>query len=271
MIDSTDAGGDGARPHLLPGQVDPQLDQPRGRPRPLREASCRSPAASAPRSSSALIDETGDGGHRRAQGRGGAAELPHPHRGVGRARRRTSGGTRWSSPAAPATQAYVGSAAQTIEGVRRAQGRASPTPRRSSASRTSASACPPAGPRGAQLGLPLPRTQAGLDVAIVNTEKLARYADDPRGGAPPRRGAALPRAGRRAAGEAAVAAFTAHFRRPQGTPAGPAPRRAELPLDERLARGDRRGHARRGSQDDLAPALARPRATRRRSTSSTAR
>ena len=45
--------GHGARAHLLPGQVGPQLDQPGGRPLPASRRSCRWRGASAPRWSSA--------------------------------------------------------------------------------------------------------------------------------------------------------------------------------------------------------------------------
>ena len=69
-------------------------------------------------------------------------------------------------------------------------------------------------------------TKAGLDLAIVNTEKLERYA------AIPEEERRLAEAlidlelGDKAAGEAAVAAFTAHFRERSGQKATPAPRAA---------------------------------------------
>jgi len=99
-------------------------------------------------------------------------------------------------------------------------------------------------------------TQAGLDAAIVNSERLARYAEIP----PAERalGEALlfVAPGDRGAGEAAVAAFTAHFReRKAGTTARP---RAELPLAERLTRAIVEG-SKVGLEEDLAAALADPR------------
>ncbi len=55
--------GHGAGAHLLPGQVDPQLDQPRGRPRPLRAG--RAAGAALRRGAGRRPDRReGDGGHR---------------------------------------------------------------------------------------------------------------------------------------------------------------------------------------------------------------
>ena len=71
-------------------------------------------------------------------------------------------------------------------------------------------------------------TKAGPRLAIVNSEKLERYAVDPRGGAAARRGPAL-----RRAGDDPVAAFAAHFRERKPSAGG---RSSTLPLDERLAR-----------------------------------
>ena len=114
-------------------------------------------------------------------------------------------------------------------------------------------------------------TQAGLDLAIVNTEKLERYAEIPEDESAgwPKRWSSSP-AGDRAAGESAVAAF------PRTSAARGAARtrraahaRRDLPLDERLARaivegtqGGARGRPRRGARRPARPS---------RSTSSTAR
>src|SRR5262249_31317497 len=80
-------------------------------------------------------------------------------------------------------------------------------------------------------------TKAGLDYAIVNSEKLERYAS-------------IPEEERRLAedliysrGEDPVAAFAAHFR---GMIKAPKDARVELPLDERLAR-----YVVEGSKDGL--------------------
>ncbi|HSM13629.1 MAG TPA: vitamin B12 dependent-methionine synthase activation domain-containing protein, partial [Thermoanaerobaculia bacterium] len=99
-------------------------------------------------------------------------------------------------------------------------------------------------------------TRAGLDAAIVNSERLARYAEIPE------RVRALAEAliflapGDAAAGERAVAEFTAHYRgRPSETGR---PRREDLPVEERLARAIVEG-SKEGLIEDLDAALADPR------------
>ena len=84
--------------------------------------------------------------------------------------------------------------------------------------------------------------QAGLDMAIVNAEKLERYP-------------LIPEEERRLAedliwwrGDDPIAAFTAHFR--DRTPKAPVGLRHDLPLDERLAR-----YVIEGSKDGLFPDL----------------
>ena len=101
-------------------------------------------------------------------------------------------------------------AVETIEGVRADQAALPASARRSSASPTSPSACPP---RAARCSTPSSSTTASRrasTIAIVNTEKLERYAVDPRGGAQ-----ALPRTCSTTAGADPVAAFAAHFREQQ--------------------------------------------------------
>ena len=89
--------------------------------------------------------------------------------------------------------------------------------------------------------------KAGLDLAIVNTEKLTRYAS-------------IPEHEKRLAedlidwrGDDPVAAFAAHFRRKKETVVPDT--RADLPLDERLARSIVEG-SKDGLTDDLNAALA---------------
>ena len=89
--------------------------------------------------------------------------------------------------------------------------------------------------------------KAGLDLAIVNTEKLTRYASIP---APEKRLAEDLIFWR---GEDPVAAFAAHFRQKKETVVTDA--RADLPLDERLARSIVEG-SKDGLTDDLDAALA---------------
>ena len=110
-------------------------------------------------------------------------------------------------------------------------------------------------------------TKAGLDAAIVNTEKLARYADIPAEERELAEALIFLPLGDVEAGNQAVEAFTAHFRG-RSSRRRPAPRRA-------AARGAARPRRRRGEQDRP---RGRPRrrpspipAGRRRSTSSTAR
>jgi 5-methyltetrahydrofolate--homocysteine methyltransferase len=96
-------------------------------------------------------------------------------------------------------------------------------------------------------------TQAGLDAAIVNTQRLARYAE-------------IPEAERRLADDliyldpadvdgsnAAIERFTEHFRGRKSAITGPP--RAELPLEERIARSVVEG-SKEGLREDLDVALA---------------
>ena len=93
-------------------------------------------------------------------------------------------------------------------------------------------------------------TQAGLDAAIVNTEKLARYAEIPEEERALAERLIYLEPGDVAASETAVAAFAAHFRGRKGAVA--ARPRAELPLDERLAARSSRA-PRRGSRPTSTP------------------
>ncbi len=95
-------------------------------------------------------------------------------------------------------------------------------------------------------------SQAGLDAAIVNSERLARFAEIPEDERALAEALIFLTPGNKEAGEIAVAAFADRFRgqssRGSGTP------RAALPLDERLSRAIVEG-TKVGLEDDLAAAL----------------
>lgn len=99
-------------------------------------------------------------------------------------------------------------------------------------------------------------TKAGLSAAIVNSERLARFAEIPE------QERALADAlldlelGDTVAADAAVAAFAEYFRG-RATQASAGPARASLPLGERLARAIVEG-SKVGLEDDLAAALTDP-------------
>src|SRR5262245_10321314 len=131
---------------------------------------------------------------------------------------------------------YVGSAVATIEGVRAIKERF-PTCRTILGISNVSFGLPPAGREVLNSVFLYHCTKAGLDYAIVNSEKLERYAS-------------IPEEERRLAedliysrGEDPVAAFAAHFR---GMIKAPKDARVELPLDERLAR-----YVVEGSKDGL--------------------
>jgi 5-methyltetrahydrofolate--homocysteine methyltransferase len=150
---------------------------------------------------------------------------------------------------------YLGSAAQTIEGVRALKELFPDTKTILGVSNVSFG-LPEAGREVLNSVFLYHCTKAGLDAAIVNTEKLARYADIPE---EERRLAEelifLP-VGDVEAGDRAVATFTAFFRGRAADTGKPA--RADLPLDERLARAVIEG-TKEGLTDDLEQALADPR------------
>ncbi len=155
-------------------------------------------------------------------------------------------------PCATGDETYLGSAKATIEAVRELK-RELPETRTILGISNVSFGLPAAGREVLNSVFLYHCTQAGLDAAIVNTERLARYAEIP---AEER---ALAEAllalvpGDKAAGEAAVAAYTEHFRG-RGPTAGRQPR-AELPLAQRLARAVVEG-SKVGLEEDLAAALA---------------
>ncbi len=158
-------------------------------------------------------------------------------------------------PCGTGDENYLGSAAATIEGVRAIKAELPFTKTILGVSNVSFG-LPPAGREVLNSVFLYHCTQAGLDAAIVNTEKLARYAEIPaeeKALAETLIGLEL---SDRAAGEAAVAAFTAHFRGRSTTQV--TSRRADLPVDQRLSRAVVEG-TKEGLETDLDLALADPR------------
>ncbi|HEX5757814.1 MAG TPA: methionine synthase [Thermoanaerobaculia bacterium] len=158
-------------------------------------------------------------------------------------------------PCGTGDENYLGSAGQTIEGVRRLREELPETRTVLGVSNVSFG-LPPAGREVLNSVFLYHCTKAGLDAAIVNSEKLARYADIPEEERALAEALIFLPVGDAAAGERAVEAFTAHFRGRSGKTA--AQPRAELPLDERLARAVVEG-SKVGLEEDLAQALADPR------------
>src|SRR5262245_15535537 len=128
-------------------------------------------------------------------------------------------------PVGTGDQNYVGSAVETIEGLRAIKARF-PECRTILGISNVSFGLPPAGREVLNAVFLYHCTKAGLDYAIVNTERLERYASIPE---EERRLAEDLLFGR---GEDPVAAFAAHFRGRQKA----APVKSTLSLDERLAR-----------------------------------
>jgi 5-methyltetrahydrofolate--homocysteine methyltransferase len=129
-------------------------------------------------------------------------------------------------PAGTGDAAYRGSAVETIEGLRAIKARF-PECRTILGISNVSFGLPPAGREVLNAVFLYHCTKAGLDYAIVNTERLERYAS-------------IPEEERRLAedliwmrGSDPVGAFAAHFR---GRDRAARPRAEALPLDERLAR-----------------------------------
>ena len=160
-------------------------------------------------------------------------------------------------PCGTGDQAYIGSAAQTIEGVRAIKELFPDTKTILGVSNVSFG-LPDAGREVLNSVFLYHSTKAGLDAAIVNTEKLARYADIPEEERRLAEALLYLAPGDVAASEAAVAEFTAHFRAAAGAQRAARPSRADLPLDERLARAVVEG-SKEGLVEDLQSALADPR------------
>jgi 5-methyltetrahydrofolate--homocysteine methyltransferase len=122
---------------------------------------------------------------------------------------------------------YIGSGVETIEGIRLIKAALPDTKTILGVSNVSFG-LPPAGREVLNAVFLYHCVQAGLDAAIVNSEKLERYVS-------------IPETERRLAedliwwrGDDPIAAFTAHFR--TKSPKASVEDRRDLPLDERLAR-----------------------------------
>ncbi|PYN58989.1 MAG: methionine synthase [Candidatus Rokuibacteriota bacterium] len=148
-------------------------------------------------------------------------------------------------PVGTGDQNYVGSAVETIEGIRLIKQRFPECKTILGISNVSFG-LPPAGREVLNSVFLYHATKAGLDYAIVNTERLERYPS-------------IPEEERRLAedlvywrGADPVAAFAAYFREKKKAPAAA---RADLPLDARLARYIVEG-SRDGLVEDLDAKLA---------------
>ncbi len=148
-------------------------------------------------------------------------------------------------PCASGDQQYVGSAVETIEGIRLIKKRFPDTKTILGISNVSFG-LPPEGREVLNSVFLYHCVQAGLDMAIVNSEKLERFAN-------------LPQEDRKLAedliwnrGENPVMTFTEHFR--SRKPQKKKELRSTLPLEERLARSVIEG-SKEGLLDDLAEAI----------------
>jgi 5-methyltetrahydrofolate--homocysteine methyltransferase len=157
-------------------------------------------------------------------------------------------------PCGTGDQAYLGSAAQTIEGVRGVKELFPDTKTILGVSNVSFG-LPAAGREVLNSVFLYHCTKAGLDAAIVNTEGLARYADVPDAERALAEELIFLPIGDVESGGKAVEAFTAWFRgRGAGAGAGRPPR-ADLPVAERLARAVVEG-SKEGLEADLDTVLA---------------
>jgi 5-methyltetrahydrofolate--homocysteine methyltransferase len=157
-------------------------------------------------------------------------------------------------PCGTGDETYLGSAAATIAGVKALKAEYPLTRTVLGVSNVSFG-LPTAGREVLNSVFLYHATQAGLDAALVNTERLARYAEVPDVERRLCDAVIFTEASDVAAGEAAVAEFTAHFRGRKSAIEGPA--RADLPLEDRLARAIVEG-SKEGLSDDVDEALADP-------------
>ncbi len=158
-------------------------------------------------------------------------------------------------PCGTGDKAYLGSAGETVEGVRRMKERYPLTKSTLGVSNVSFG-LPIAGREVLNSVFLYHCTKAGLDTAIVNTERLARYAEIPEEERKLAERLIFLTLGDAEAGRVAVEEFTAHFRGKKGVQTG-APR-ADLPLEKRISRSVVEG-SRVGLIEDLDLALADPR------------
>ncbi|MEE2775305.1 MAG: methionine synthase [Acidobacteriota bacterium] len=155
-------------------------------------------------------------------------------------------------PCGTGDEAYIGSAAATVQGVRRIKAEL-PDCRTILGISNVSFGLPLAGREVLNSVFLYHCTQAGLDAAIVNTERLARYAEVPAEERELAERLIYLEPADVAAATAAVEDFAAHFRGRKGvTVAQP---RAELPLDERLSRAVVEG-SKEGLVEDLDGAMA---------------
>lgn len=144
-------------------------------------------------------------------------------------------------PCATGDEQYVGSAPETIEGIRLIR-QALPQCKTILGVSNVSFGLPPAGREVLNSVYLYHATQAGLDMAILNAEKLERYASIPEAEK------ALAYRLLFDASEETVAAFAAHFR---GATGRIKPPKSALPLDQRLA-----AYIIEGSKDGLTADLA---------------
>src|SRR5258705_2744161 len=135
-------------------------------------------------------------------------------------------------PCGTGDENYIGSARLTVEGVRALKAEFPETKTILGVSNVSFG-LPPAGREVLNSIFLYHCTQAGLDAAIVNSERLARYAEIPEEESRLAESLIFLPVGDIPAGEAAVAAFSAPFRERSTLPRTPL---AQLPLDAPLAR-----------------------------------
>ena len=148
-------------------------------------------------------------------------------------------------PAGTGDKTYEGSAAETIEGVRLIK-QALPETKTILGISNVSFGLPPAGREVLNSVFLYHCVQAGLDMAIVNSELMQRYT------AIPEEERALSEDLIWYRGEDPVAAFAAHFR--DKAPSAPLEERRNLPLDERLALAIIQG-TKEGLAEDLDEAL----------------
>ncbi|MFQ5670325.1 MAG: methionine synthase [Acidobacteriota bacterium] len=148
-------------------------------------------------------------------------------------------------PCGTGDPAYVGSARETVEGVRLIK-EAFPECKTILGISNVSFGLPPAGREVLNSVFLYHCTRAGLDAAIVNSEKLERYPSIPE--AERQLAEDLLFAAARAASEAALAAFTSHFR--AASSRLPKKEVSNRSLDERLA-----GYILEGTKDGLIPDL----------------
>ena len=160
----------------------------------------------------------GHGGDARAQAGDRAAQLHAADREVRHRRARTSSSTRSSSPCGTGDEKYIGSAVETIEGIRLIKEALPGTQDDPRHLQRVSFGLPESGREVLNSVFLYHCAKAGLDLAIVNTEKLERYAS-------------IPEEERRLAedllcnrGDDPVAAFAAHFKAKGAAPK--VPRRA---------------------------------------------